>query len=36
MLDDLRDGYVTPAALQRDYGLTAAEAEQLAGEAAHG
>lgn len=36
MLDDLRDGYVTPAALQRDYGLTAADAEQLAREAAHG
>lgn len=36
MLDDVRDGYVTTAALQRDYGLTAVEAEQLAREAAHG
>jgi N-methylhydantoinase B len=36
LLDDLRDGYVTPDALIRDYGLTAEEAAALRAEAAHG
>ncbi len=35
LLDDLRDGYVTKAALA-GYGLSPAEIEALAAEAAHG
>jgi N-methylhydantoinase B len=34
LLDDLRDGYITPAALERDYGLAAVDAAALRAEAA--
>ncbi|WP_198376028.1 hydantoinase B/oxoprolinase family protein [Neoroseomonas rubea] len=34
LLDDLKDGYVTPEALTRDYGLTVQEAATLCAEAA--
>ncbi|WP_120010513.1 hydantoinase B/oxoprolinase family protein [Teichococcus vastitatis] len=33
ILDDLRDGYVTPLALERDYGLASTEAQSLLREA---
>jgi N-methylhydantoinase B len=36
LLDDLRDGYITPAALTRDYGLSEADARALAAESANG
>jgi N-methylhydantoinase B len=36
LLDDLKDGYVTAAALTRDYGLTEAQAAALLAEAADG
>ena len=36
LLDDLKDGYVTPGALRRDYGLTEEEEAALIAEAAHG